>query len=154
MHKSLNLIIATLLVASAGTAYAAPARKAITIKPKLVVTISLSKQTMWISKRTGKKLMHVAARTLPVVKGTMRLGTFKPDKMRERFQSAHGNVYLENVIRFDHNKQIRSSRHFAEWQISKRPAARVVVLEPETGSLLYTTIMKVGMDKTQIRIIP
>lgn len=152
MQQTLNhLILAILLMAFSGGAYAAPKKKN---APRLVVTISLSKQILWISKRTNKKLMHLAARTLKVTPGTIRLGTFTPDKMSECFQSPNGNVCLENVIRFDRNKQIRSSDMFHIWQASHRPANRVVVLESETGSMLYTLVAQVGLQKTQIRVIP
>jgi len=146
IHRCLLLILAIALPALASAT--AP------IKPRLIVTVSLSKNTATIQKFTKRGPSELVAQIVPIYPGSVRPGTYKALRMTDRYKSTNGNVTLENVVRIEGEFNIRTSRMFERWVNSGRPAVRAIVLEAETGSLLFTTIRQYGLDKTLIRIIP
>lgn len=91
---------------------------------------------------------------IPVAPGSIKPGIYKLQRMTDRYKSQDGNVILENVVRTDGNFNIRTTRMFKEWLESGRPAVHALVLDAETGSLLFTTIRNYGIDKTVLRVIP
>ncbi len=120
----------------------------------LIITVSLSKHSMTIQKNTRKSRQVLTAWIIPVAAGTIKPGNYKLQRMTDRYQSQGGNVILENVVRTDGNFNVRTTRMFQEWRESGRPAVHAIVLDSETGSLLFTTIRTYGIDKALLRVIP
>lgn len=122
---------------------------------KVFLTVSLSKNSATLTKITPKgKRMEIHGWILPVRQESMRLSQpFRPQQMRDRFQSRGGNVILENVVSFDNNKTLRTSRMFEKMRVSGRKISGSIVMEPEFGSIVFDTIRTYGMDKTVITII-
>lgn len=135
-------------------AAAMPAFAAKPVKASLIITVSLSKSSMTIQKNTRKSRSVLTAWIIPVAPGSLRPGNYKLQRMTDRYKSQGGNVVLENVVRTDGDFNIRTTRMFKEWQQSGRPATKAIVLDAETGSLLFTTIRNYGIDKTLLRVIP
>ena len=133
---------------------ALPALAAKPVKASLIITVSLSKNSVTIQKNSRKSRSVLTAWIIPVAAGTLRPGNYKLQRMTDRYKSHGGNVLLENVVRTDGNFNIRTTRMFKEWQQSGRPASKAIVLDAETGSLLFTTIRNYGIDKTLLRVIP
>jgi hypothetical protein len=120
----------------------------------LIITVSLSKHSVTIQKNTRKSRSVLTAWIIPIAPGTIRPGHYKLLRMKERYRSQGGNVELENVIRTDGNFNLRTTRMFKDWMESGRPAQHTIVMDAETGSLLYTTINHYGLQKTLLRVIP
>jgi hypothetical protein len=145
----LRLVILILALATAAPAFAAKP-----VKASLIITVSLSKNSMTIQKNSRKSRSVLTAWIIPVAAGSIRPGNYKLQRMTDRYKSQDGNVILENVVRTDGEFNIRTTRMFQRWQKSGRPATRAIVLDAETGSLLFTTIRNYGIDKTLLRVIP
>lgn len=155
LNLALSLTLMTVLpsLASAALPRATPRRPVIK-PPSVVVAISLSKSEMTIKKASRTGTQTLTAPIVPIRPGTIRAGRHRILRMAESYQSRHGNAVLENVIRLTGEFNIRTSRLFHQWVGSNRPANRAIVLEPETGSLLFSTIQQHGMDRTLVVITP
>ena len=121
--------------------------------PKVLITVSLSKSLMVIHRKAKNGLVELKAPIVPIAPGTVRPGVFKVLRMTERYKSRNGNVFLENVIRVEGEFNIRTTTMFEHW-VNTAPASRAIVLRAEDGSLLFTTVRKYGLNRTQIRIVP
>jgi hypothetical protein len=144
-----RFVIFILAFAFCGSAYgAAP------VKSSLIVTVSLSKHSVTIQKNSRKSRSVLTAWIIPIAPGSIRPGKYKLVRMTDRYKSQGGNVILENVVRTEGNFNIRTTRMFKEWRESGRPAVHTIVLDAETGSLLFTTIRNYGITNTLLRVIP
>lgn len=122
--------------------------------PRLIVTINLSKNSITLQKNTRKSHSALSAWLIPIATGTIKPGEYKLLRMTERYRSQNGNVFLENVLRTDGEFNLRTTRRFEEWIKSERPANHAVVMDAETGSLLFTLVQKSGLKNTLVRVIP
>ncbi len=123
------------------------------LKAKLIVTVSLSKNSVTIQKNTKKSKSYLTAWIIPIAKGSIKPGIYKLERMTDRYKSQGGNVILENVVRTDGHFNLRTTRMFKEWRESGRPAVHTIVMDAETGSLLFTTINRLGLENTILRVI-
>ncbi len=140
--RSLILI----LLMAALPAFAKPATS------KVIISVTLSTGAVQVTKFNAKGKFELQGQILPVMGQSLHTGNFKPLKMRERFRSQNGNVMLENVILFDGNRTLRTSRLFERMKLEGRRVSGAIVLEPELGSLVFSTIRQYGLKNTQIRI--
>lgn len=145
---------AFLILALALPALAFGARPQVHAPTSLIITVSLSKHSVTIQKNTRKSRQVLTAWIIPIAPGSIRPGNYKLQRMTDRYKSQGGNVVLENVVHTDGNFNLRMTRMFKDWQDSGRPAVHTIVLDAETGSLLFTTIRSYGIDKTLVRVIP
>lgn len=121
---------------------------------KVFLTVSLSKNIATLTKITPKgERMELRGWILPARPESLRLNQpFRPQEMREQFRSRGGNATLENLILFDNNKALRTSRMFRKMWSSGRKVSGFIVMEPEFGSIVFDTIRTYGVDKTVITI--
>ena len=121
-------------------------------KGKIIITIDLRAQKLWVDKYTKHRAVRLEANTLPVVKESIHSGRFHPTKCKTHFRTVNGNTYLENVIFFDRAHAIRTSRDFQAFRKSGRPTTGQIVLEADFGQILYETVQDYGPQQTEIRI--
>jgi hypothetical protein len=120
---------------------------------KVFLTVSLSMNSAVLVKITPKgKRMELRGEILPTNTASMHLSVFRPLKMRERFQSQGGNVMLKDVVLFDRNKTLRTSKLFARMKAEGQRVSGSIVMEPEFGSIVFDTIRTYGLNKTVITI--
>jgi hypothetical protein len=120
---------------------------------KVFLTVSLSLKSAVLVKITPKgKRMELRGEILPTNATSMHLSVFRPLKMRERFQSQGGNVILKDVVLFDRNKTLRTSKLFARMKAEGQRVSGSIVMEPEFGSIVFDTIRTYGLNKTVITI--
>lgn len=121
---------------------------------KVFLTVSLSKNSATLTKITpqGRRL-ELHGWILPVRAESLRLRQpFRPQQMRDRFKSKFGNAVLTDVILFDNNKTLRTSKLFRKMWAAGSKVSGSIVMEPEFGSIVFDTIETYGMDKTVITI--
>lgn len=119
---------------------------------KVTIDVSLSKNTLVVTKASRLGTATLNGAIIPVVQGSIHTGTFQPTQTFERYWTYNGSTTLQHVIRFGRNGNIRTSRMFKSWQASGTPAAGSIVLDPDLGMLLFDTVRKYGVANTLIRI--
>jgi hypothetical protein len=145
MAKLMSLIVLSGLALHASCGWAAA--------PKVVITVSLSRSTLTIQKVTRHGQRKLLAPIVPVVKGSLRPGTYYPRQLFSNYRTPSGTAVLHNVVRFGRDATIRTSPYFDGWVGSRRPTTHAVVLEPATGRILYDTVKAYGLANTVIQIV-
>lgn len=142
------LIFSLILLTAASVGHGAPAPH----DTKVLIQIDRNHQVLRVEKIRGKSRRHINGQTLPVVKESLQPGWYRPSRIKQHFRSINGNVYLENVIFFDGNRTIRTTRLYKQMLREQNRIAGSVVLEPDFGQILFETVKRYGMSNTWIYV--
>lgn len=151
IKKALKLITLAALTTST-LAFAKVSHRHVRKIGRIVITVDLSQNKLWLDKYTNRGNFRLEGATLPVVPESIHTGHYRPTKIYNRFRTHHGNTFLENLLFFDGAHTIRTTRLFKEMLKGQRPASGQVVLEADFGQILYDTVNDYGTKQTEIRI--
>ena len=106
-------------------------------KIRVVIDVDLTRHVVCVDKYEGRRRpVRIFDEALPIVEGTVKPGVYRPRRGR-----AAG---LENVVFFAGSRSLRTSLHYPEMKAAGTAVAGSVVLSPDFGGLLFSTLSRPG----------